>query len=236
MNQQVEGAAQIAMSSPEKADETKALFEQIEQANKPVTGIAICGSHPQTIVKAPFDQADWRIYACSPHNIEHRKLPRVDEWFEVHYPIWDNTRSFFYLESLKEYPVWMRLPEKPESKPENEQKAAHLQAAQDVWENQRRSIAEFKDARLYPELAMKRKFSPFHFTSSIAYIMAKAIDDCERMKIPAIGLWGIMQRSKTEYTYQRPGIQYFIWEAQRRGIDVYAPEETGLFEPPPDNW
>ena len=32
------------------------------------------------------------------------------------------------------------------------------------------------------------------------------------------------------------GIQYFIWEADRRGLNVIAPDVSGLFEPPEENW
>jgi hypothetical protein len=80
------------------------------------------------------------------------------------------------------------------------------------------------------------KFNYYHFTSSIAFMMAKAIDDCEKEGIPRIGLWGIMQASNIEYAYQRPGIQYFIGEAYNRGLEVWAPDISHLFEPPPENF
>ena len=51
------------------------------------TGIAILGSHPATVQLAPFADPGWRIYSCSPHNVEKRTLPRVDQWFEVHEPL-----------------------------------------------------------------------------------------------------------------------------------------------------
>ena len=79
-------------------------------------------------------------------------------------------------------------------------------------------------------------FCPFMFTSSIAYMLAKAIADCEAAGIPQIGLWGIMQASENEYTYQRPGIQYFLSEATRRGIKVIANRESCLFDMPQWKW
>jgi hypothetical protein len=173
-------------------------------------GIAVVGSHPQTVMLTPFDQPGWKIYACSPHNYEKRQLPRYDEWFEVHEPLADRTRAYPYLRWLEDCPkVWMR-----------DKDAMHL----------------FPGAIAYPEAEMKAEFGPFTFTSSIAFILAKAIKDCEAEGIENIGMFGIMQASANEYAYQRPGIQNLIWEAARRKIHVYAPDVSKLFEPQPDNF
>lgn len=174
------------------------------------SGIAILGSHPATVAQAPFDDSSWLIYACSPHNVEHRQLPRVTEWFEVHDPIEDPTRSFQYLRAVSDMPF--------------------------VWMRDKRALASgcFKGGRQLPD--MTDVFCPFMFTSSIAYMLAKAILDCEKHGIKKIGLWGIMQASEGEYTYQRPGIQYMIWEATQRGIKVIAPRESCLFDLPKWKW
>lgn len=176
------------------------------------TGIAILGSHPATVGQAPFHNPSWHIYACSPHNVEKRRLPRVEQWFEVHDPLEDPTRAFGYLKAVSEMPF--------------------------VWMRDKRALAsgDFKGARPYPDKAMKERFCPFQFTSSIAYMLAKAICDCEEQGIPEIGLFGIMQASPGEYTYQRPGLQYFIWEATRRSIKVVAPRESCLFDMPQEKW
>jgi hypothetical protein len=174
-----------------------------------IKGIAILGSHPATVAMAPFND-DWLIYTCSPHNIEKRQLPRWDEWFEIHIPVAHRTRGEQYIEALKDMPL--------------------------VWMRDQEAMPHFPGAKLYPEAEMKQEFSPFHFTSSIAFIMAKAIKDCERMGIKQIGLFGIMQASPNEYAYQRPGVQYFIFEAVKRGIKVIAPDVSKLFEPPKEDF
>lgn len=179
-------------------------------AETKVKAIAILGSHPATVDQAPFHDPEWLIYACSPHNVEHRTLPRVDQWFELHDPVEDPTRGFYYLKTVSEMPhVWMR---------------------------DKKMMPVFKGAVAYPEEKLKEIFCPFMFTSSIAYMLAKAIVDCEVLGLKAIGIWGVMQASPTEYTYQRPGIQYFIWEATRRNIKVFAPRESALFELPAERW
>ena len=192
-------------------DMTEAGVVQAPAVSSSVTyeGIAILGSHPATVAQAPFDKP-WLIYSCSPHNFEKRALPRFDEWFEVHIPLADKTRAYPYLRFLETVPlVWMR-----------DKEAIHL----------------FPGAKEYPEAEMKAEFGPFTFTSSIAFMLAKAIKDCERLGIPRIGLWGIMQASPNEYAYQRPGIQNLIWEACKHKIKVVAPDISKLFDPPPEGF
>lgn len=215
------------------------------------SGIAILGSHPATVLAAPFDDPSWLIYACSPHNVEHRTLPRVTEWYELHDPIEDETRAFSYLKAVSEMPA--------------------------VYMRDRRAMESglFRGARAYPEaqlrgtmtrqrLQMQNEtgqviqkiveipdgsgmFCPYMFTSSIAFILAKAIVDIEAMRAqgvmsnnaenpPMIGMWGIMQQSEGEFTYQRPGIQYFIYEAWKRNIKVIANRESCLFDMPQWKW
>ena len=187
-------------------------------------GIAVLGSHPATVNLAPFDDPEWRIYACSPHNLifqaQDGKHPnfrylfggtrpdggqyRVDEWFEVHDQLSDVTRPYSYLRELERLPnLWTRDPE---------------------------ATSYIKDARSYPEQEMMERFGPFFFTSSIAYMLAKAIVAADAEKIESIGIWGVMQASDTEYAYQRPGIQYFIQRATELNIRVICPKESALFE------
>lgn len=177
------------------------------QAKQKIAGIAILGSNPATVGLAPFDKSDWAIYSCSPDNTPYgngknaRALPRVDQTFEVHIPIADATRSYAYLQYVASLPfVWLR----------------------DV-----KALPHFKGGRLYPEKELRGTvtlqnvkfrddkgntavdvaevpnmdglFNPYMFTSSIAYMLAKAIVDCEEQSIRRIGLWGIMQQAENEY-------------------------------------
>ena|SRR3990167_14613 len=188
-------------------EQTPAVVNE-ETTFKP-EGIAVVGSHPATVMQTPFDKP-WLVYACSPHNYEVRQLPRFDAWFEVHIPIADKTRAYPYLKYLETLPL--------------------------VWLRDQDAIQYFPGARLYPEKEMKDEFGPFTFTSSIAFMLAMAIKDCEKHNIPQIGLFGIMQASANEYTYQRPGIQNLLWQAAKRGIKVLAPKESRLFDPPEENF
>lgn len=218
--------------------------------------IAVLGSHPQTKMQAPFGDPEWKIWACSPHNYSMGRLPRVDEWFELHKPAQDPdrvvkaedwlehfgeegritrtkdgkaivvmppTRPQDYLEWVrdevsKQIPVWVRDTE--------------FFAGASTWPDP--EPAEFAPRGLFefPEDDLKREFGPFSFTSSIAHILAMAV--VARPEV--IGIWGVMQASPTEYTYQRPGIQALLFEAHRRGIGVVVPDESGLFTPPDNQW
>jgi hypothetical protein len=193
-------------------------------------GIAILGSHPHTKRLAPcypggqFADKKWLIYACSPDNSPHgfsehaAAPPHVDVWFENHVPVFDKTRPYGYLDWLRSMPkVWMR---------------------DEVAMRMRSETGEklFPNAELFPEAEIKGEFCPFLFTSSIAYILAMAIMDAERLGIRRIGLWGILQASEQEYGYQRSGTQYFLWEAARRGIQVMVAKKSRLFEAPPEIW
>jgi hypothetical protein len=188
-------------------------------------GIAICGSNPATIGMAPFDDERWIIYACSPHNFEHRKLPRFDEWFEDHIPVADKTRAYPYLKYLETLPF--------------------------VWMRDKDAMPHFSGARPFPDDEMRERWGPFHHTSSISLMQMRAISECERlyaegkMPEPKIAYFGIMQRGQTEYLYQRPSIQQLALDSSREDhrekfdlpvIKHYAPDISELWEPMPETW
>jgi hypothetical protein len=217
-------------------------------------GIAVVGSHPVTVMDAPFGDEGWLIYACSPDNTPYgdsanrRTLPRHDQWFELHAPIEHPTRPYGYLQYVAQLPVlWMRdrralatrLFKGARAYPQKELfgtcvvQKRQVQVADGVWQEQRVALPVGDGL-----------FCPYMFTSSIAYIMAKAIVDIEALAgdgrfadgPPKLGLWGILQSSDREYASQRDGTRYFLWEAARRGIDVSVAPESRLAERPEDNW
>lgn len=70
---------------------------------------------------------------------------------------------------------------------------------------------------------------PYFFTSTVSWMFAQAIKE----GATHIGLWGIDMAAREEWAFQRSGCQYFIWEAQKRGIKVILPPESDLWMPPP---
>lgn len=202
--------------------------------------IAVLGSHPATVMQTPFSDPSVYVYACSPHNVEHRTLPRVDCFCELHDPIEDPTRAFGYLKAVSAMPVVMMRDKRalasgnfPGARPYPEEKLKGTSTLQRVKLPRPDGSVEVRQAEVPNCDGM---FNPYMFTSSIAYMLAKAIADCEEQGIRQIGIWGVLQASEGEYTYQRPGIQYFLHEAMRRGIRVQANRESCLFDMPQWKW
>lgn len=180
-------------------------------------GIAVLGSHPETKLKAPFNEG-WLIYACSPDNSpygysEHTSpLPRVDVLFELHVPIADVSRPYRYLRWLEDQdtPIVMR---------------------------DASAMPQFPKSVAYPEADLKARFGPYAFTNSIAYMIAKAIVDCEAMGIRKLGVWGVLQRGREEFLKHRTGVQQMLWEAHKARLDIVLPPEARqLLNPPPEDW
>lgn len=204
------------------------------QAKVAVAGIAICGSNPATKHTAPFGDPSWLIYSCSPDNSPYGNpancsvLPRVDHQFELHAPLEDPSRPASYLCWVAQQPlVWMRDARALQS---GVFKGARPYPEQKLFG----TLTKMRDGSLAP--TGDGEFCPQMFTSSIAYMLAKAIMDCVEQGIKNLGLFGILQSEKEEYKSQRPGTQYMLWEARKRGINVHVAPESKLLEGPVNKW
>lgn len=110
--------------------------------------IALVGTAPSSRMLAPFHDASWTIWACSPGNMN--VLPRVDAWFELHGNLhWPENQSYGmpYVEWLKRLtiPVYMQ------------------------------DTKYLPNATVFPMEQMVNEFGPDFFTSSFAWMMALAI-------------------------------------------------------------
>jgi hypothetical protein len=230
------------------------------QAKSLVSGVAIVGSNPATVMAAPYGDPTWSIHVCSPdntpfgHNKNRRELPRVDETYELHIPVCDESRPFAYVHHIATTRpiVWLRDEAALASGffkggrlyPEKDLKGTSKFETIKVPSGTFRQVIDKSTGKMgFAEGIEERQteipnndgmFLACMFTSSIAYMLAKAISDAEQQGIKQIGLWGIMQQSDNEYAYQRPGIQYFLGEAMKRGIKIVANRESCLFDMP--NW
>lgn len=88
-----------------------------------------------------------------------------------------------------------------------------------------------KAACRYPLLETLREFPRAYFNNSISWMIAHAI----RMGYTTIGLWGVDMaldgvHGESEYSYQRPSVEYFIGLAEGRGIEVVIPKESELLK------
>ena len=176
--------------------------EQNPQPEQSALKVAIIGTAPSSRSLAPFNDPTWKIWGCSPGNMNI--IPRPDAWFEIHANLlWPECVNYGgpYVEWLKKqtFPVFM----------------------------QDQSLVP--NAITFPKDDLLKKFGPFFFTSSFAWMMAFAITQGAK----EIGLFGVDMASKDEYILQRPGGYYFMQLAANLGIKVSVPAESDLCQPPP---
>jgi hypothetical protein len=175
--------------------------------------IAMIGTAPSSRMLAPFNDPSWKIWACSPGNMN--ALPRVDTWFELHSNLlWPEHESYGkpYIEWLKQqkFPIYMQ-----ERWPTTE---GHMVSLQTIVPN----------AVPFPKDEMVAEFGDDFFTSSFTWMMALAI----KMGATEIALYGIDMASRDEYIRQRPGFFFFRYLARQRGIKVSAPHESDIMQSP----
>ena len=186
--------------------------------------IAILGSAPSSLHLAPFGDPSWEIWGCSPG--VYPKARRVNAWFELHR--WE--------------PGVAGIPEsqKPWFSPEYVQWMGNLQCP--VWMQE--PVPEIPRSVALPTKHLVEKFGNYFFTSSIAFMIACAIEDIldRREKDKAlgkdkaqdvIGLWGVDMAATEEYGYQRAGCQHFLLLAAEVGIEIFVPPESDLLCPMP---
>jgi hypothetical protein len=79
----------------------------------------------------------------------------------------------------------------------------------------------------YPLEVMTAKYGTWFFTSTIAYMLAMAIEEGPE----EIGLWGVDLAHDTEYRHQKPGCRFFLQTALLKGIKVVMPPEAEVATP-----
>ena len=162
--------------------------------------IAILGTAPSSLNLAPVNAPDWEIWACSPGCM---LVPKIDVYFELHRYLPDGVSfPLDYCAFLKTFKgkVWMT-----------------------------EKIDEIPSSKKFPWEKLVKKYGPYFFTSSIAWMMAEAIE----AGATEIGLYGIDMAHSSEYKDQKLGCQYFATLAVAQGIKVSVPPESDLFRPNP---
>lgn len=196
---------------PPKAKRGRKPKEQMVNATDPTPTpvaepkplkIALVGTAPSSRMLAPYNDRSWTIWGCSPGNMN--VIPRVDAWFEVHGTNLHEPENKTFAEA---YINWMKGMQCP-----------LFMQDQKVCPN----------AISIPKDDLVREFGPFFFTSSFAWMMAMAI----RAGAQEIALYGIDMASRDEYIVQRPGAYYFFMEGSKRGIKMWAPDESDIMQPP----
>lgn len=183
--------------------------------------IAIIGSAPSSIRLAPYGDPDWQIYGCSPG--AYHVVSRVTAWFELHR--WE--------------PPTVGRPDKqvPWFSPEYVQWMAKQPL---VWVSDPAALSDLPSGKLLAWEELCERYGHYWFTSSIAWMMATAIDAIRADRTTregetqdAIGFWGVDMSATEEYSQQRMGCQFFAQLAWSMGIQVIVPPESDLLVPAP---
>lgn len=171
--------------------------------------IAIIGSAPSSTLLAPFDDPSWGIWCTSPSTfaqVAARK--RADVWFELH-------RWLPYEPGQSGAPGT-----RPWFSPEFRQFMRDFQGPVYMTEKH----ADIPNCVQFPYQAMLDKHGPYHFCSSISWMLAWAIEQNPK----AIGIFGVDMAAGSEWAYQRPSCQHFMGLAAAAGIQIVLPPESDL--------
>lgn len=134
--------------------------------------IAVLGTEPNSCHLAPFGDGSWKIWGCSPGL--YPVAPRVDAWFEIHR--WEPPVIGAPAKQVPwftpEYVIWMDRLSCP------------------VWMYSQ--VPQVKNSRALPVEDLVKKYGFYFFTSTIAYMLAMAIEEIEvdrekRAKLSAAG-------------------------------------------------
>ena len=185
------------------------MTEELKFGKDGFDKIAIIGSAPSSVRLAPFHDESWAIWGCSPGAYGH--CSRADVWFEIHR--WEPPAIGKPFDAANV----------PWFSPEYAQFLRQFPGPVITSAN----IDSMPNCMVYPFQEMLDKHGPYFFTSSVAWMLALAIE----MKPKAIGLWGIDMSANSEYAFQRPGCQHFIGLAMSLGIEVILPPESDLMRP-----
>ena len=162
--------------------------------------IVLLGTAPASMGLAPFGNEEWAIWSCSPGT---HGVSRTDKFFELHR--WEPGQEWFsdsYMQFLKDYPGEVIMSAK---------------------------VDEIPNCKVLEWERLVKKFGPYNFTSSLAWMCAMAIEE----KPDKIAFYGVDMAATSEYHDQRMGCQHFAVEAAKLGIEVGVPPESDLLRPPP---
>jgi len=162
--------------------------------------VALIGSAPASIRQAPYNDPSWQVWGCSPGAYGVVPKGRSNIWWEIHrYEPGQPWFSPEYCQFLREHPCVI-VSEK---------------------------IPQIPNGIALDWKYLVQKYSPYFFTSTVAWMMAHAIE----IGATKIGLWGVDMAANEEYEAQRAGLHYFALIAKQRGIEVGTPPESDLFRP-----
>lgn len=164
--------------------------------------VAIIGRCYSTRSDAPWDDRSWEIWSLA-----WDPLPVTHRIFETH----QNFRMYF---GNKEDGDWhvagLRMSKVPVYMLEHH--ADIPQCVRYPMEEVHKIVGNATNAK-----------TPY-LESSIAYMLALAIHE----KVDRVGIFGVDLHCESEYSYQRPNLEYIIGLARASGVKIYIPPQSTL--------
>jgi hypothetical protein len=177
----------------------------IEAPARPKRIVVISGfaeSSRDMASRVPDDWEVWGLNRC------HTFLKRWDRWFEVHdaelYSGKTGLREDQYMDLLRksDKPIYMQHPD-----------------------------PSLPMARQLPYKEMVEHFGRDYYTTSIAYMIAMAIYEHDLGDtIDELHMYGVDMSAYSEYSYQRPCVEYWLGMAEGRGIPVTVPKVSPVLK------
>lgn len=166
--------------------------------------VCILGRCSNTRQDAPIHSPDWEMWVLGwdPVPRYHRLFEIHSNWREFHGEGGEEARLHQLYLSQQDVPVYML-----EKEPDIPTSVAY------PFDDVARIVGRTAQGTPYLE-------------SSLAYMMGLAILELE--PDDRIGLWGIDLQVNSEYSYQKPNMEYLIGLARGRGITVTVPPESSL--------
>lgn len=176
--------------------------------------IAILGMEPMSQGLAPWGTPGWKFWGCSYGNAVNGS--EFHEFFELH-----SVDRLLATHGRKKVDEWLG------SLNAKDPKKCTL------WVSKEDS--RLPRGRLLIKEPLLNMFGDLWFTSSPAWMLGKAIYEIVEAKEEAtseIGIFGVDMSTTEEYLIQRPGMQALIREGKLRGINIWAPLESDIMQPP----
>jgi len=200
--------------------------------------IAVLGTAGTSVELAPFKDSSWAIWGCSPGLYPIAAKNRSDAWFEPHRWMptapgqfgaagtkpWFSAEFHAFLQQHKG-PVFMT---EPRAKDDSG-------TADDLLARYGNPDQSIPSSVPIPYAYLRQKYGPYFWTSTIAYMLAMAIEHLAPRALAGekvfLGLFGVDMAASEEWNYQRPGCQHWVGLAMSLGIDVVLPQESDLMRP-----
>lgn len=174
--------------------------------------IAIIGTAPGSRDMAPFADATWDIWVCSPGNGNHQPQPnplkRITAWFELH-----SLPDMIGLENQPwsiPYFAWLKSSTFP------------------VYMQERNELVP--QCKIFPMPVLVERFGKNWFTSSVAWMVAYAL----HLGVDEIAIFGVDMASDHEmYSAQRSALVRWAEICEELGVKISIPWESCLGHHPP---